>query len=286
MRTNLCRSQHSGYRHIWDETDKEFIKTLEENIRKRGAMDKLISDRALSEINKKIHDILRAYIINDWQSEPHHQHQNYAERHYAIMKSRTYVILNRTGAPPDTWLLCMQYVCYIFNHMSVESLHWKTPWQLLTGETSDISLLLHFTFNEKIFYTRVNSSFPSTSTEAKGYFVGFGESVGDAMTFKVLTDDTSKIIYRSNVRTALNPNTPNLRLMIDGEQTTFIKSKSEEIEAKLPSLKTLPTFHPKDLIGRSFLSSPTEDGQTLRMRITKTIADQKSDLDQKRSNSS
>jgi hypothetical protein len=100
--------------------DKMFITTLEDNIRKRGAMDKLISDRALSEINQKIHDILRANIIKDWQSEPHHQHQNYAERHYAIIKSRTNVILNCTGAPPNTWLLCMQYVCFITNASS----HW------------------------------------------------------------------------------------------------------------------------------------------------------------------
>jgi hypothetical protein len=67
---------------------------------------------------------------------------------------------------------------------------------------------------------------------------------------------------------------------IYGMQTTFLKLKSVEIEAKLPSLISLPRFHPKDLIGRSFLSSPSEDGQTLRMRIKKTIADQKSYLDQ------
>jgi hypothetical protein len=41
----------------------------------------------------------------------------------------------------------------------------------------------------------------------------------------------------------------------------------------------LPTFHPKDLIGRTFLSAPLEDGQTLRMRITKSIADNQSDID-------
>jgi hypothetical protein len=34
-----------------------------------------------------------------------------------------------------------------------------------------------------------------------------------------------------------------------------------------------------DLIGRSFLSAPMEDGQTLRMRITKSIDDTKEDLD-------
>jgi len=33
--------------------------------------------------------------------------------------------------------------------------------------------------------------FPSETAERKGRFVGFGESVGDALTFKILTDDTA-----------------------------------------------------------------------------------------------
>ena len=61
-------------------TEKQFVNTLEDNIRKRGAMDKLISDRAQVEISNRVHDILRANCIDDWQSEPHHQHQNHAER--------------------------------------------------------------------------------------------------------------------------------------------------------------------------------------------------------------
>ena len=61
-------------------TEKQFVNTLEDNIRKRGAMDKLISDRAQVEVSKRVQDILRAYHIDDWQSEPHYQHQNMAER--------------------------------------------------------------------------------------------------------------------------------------------------------------------------------------------------------------
>jgi len=59
--------------------NKEFLNTLEDNIRCQGAMDKLISDRAQVETSKKVQDILRALIIDDWQSEPHHQHQNFAK---------------------------------------------------------------------------------------------------------------------------------------------------------------------------------------------------------------
>jgi len=36
-----------------------------------------------------------------------------------------------------------------------------------------------------------------------GRFVCFGESVGDALTFKILTDDTQKILYRSSIHSAL-----------------------------------------------------------------------------------
>ena len=47
---------------------------------KRGAMDKLISGSAQVEISAK--DILRALVIQDWQSGAHYQHQNIAERGY------------------------------------------------------------------------------------------------------------------------------------------------------------------------------------------------------------
>ena len=37
---------------------KQFVNTLEDNIRRRGAMDKLLSDSAKTEISKKVMDIL------------------------------------------------------------------------------------------------------------------------------------------------------------------------------------------------------------------------------------
>ena len=57
-------------------SDKQFVNTLEDNIRRRGAQTKLISDRAQVEIGKKVKDILRILCIDDWQSEPHKQFQN------------------------------------------------------------------------------------------------------------------------------------------------------------------------------------------------------------------
>ena len=78
-------------------------------------MDKLVSDRANVKISDKVKDVLRHYMIKDSQSEPYHEHQNPSERRYQTVKDYVNAILDRTGAPPKTWLLAMQYVCYILN---------------------------------------------------------------------------------------------------------------------------------------------------------------------------
>ncbi|EEC51029.1 predicted protein [Phaeodactylum tricornutum CCAP 1055/1] len=186
-------------------TDKEFVNALEDHIRFRGAMDKLISDRAQVEISKKVMDITRAYNIDQWQSEPHHQHQNFAERRIATIEANTNNILNHTGAPDSTWLLCVTYVCYVFNHLAHESLHNRTPLEVLTGSTPDISVLLQFHFWEPVYYRLEDATFPSDGTEQTGRFVGIADSVGDALTYKILNDTSNRILYRSSVRSANLP---------------------------------------------------------------------------------
>ena len=88
---------------------KQFVSTLEDNIRRRGAMDKLLSDSAKTEISNKVMDILRAYHISNWHSEPYHQNQNPAEWRYRTIKSWTNTVMNRSGAQPiaGSYALCM-----------------------------------------------------------------------------------------------------------------------------------------------------------------------------------
>ena len=69
---------------------KQFVNTLEDNIWRRGAMDKLLSDSAKTEISDKVMDILRAYHISNCDSEPYHQNQNPAEWRYRTIKHQTF----------------------------------------------------------------------------------------------------------------------------------------------------------------------------------------------------
>ena len=146
-------------------SQKQFVNTLEDNIRFRGAMTKLISDYAKVEISNKVKDILRMYHSSSWNSEPYHQNQDPAEGRYCTLKSWTNTIMNRSGAPADCWLLCMIHASYILNHLSCEALGGNVPLGMLYGVSPDISILLLYTFYQPVFYATHNQSFPSSSEE-------------------------------------------------------------------------------------------------------------------------
>ena len=144
------------------QSSKQFVSTLEDNIRFRGAMSKLISDSAQVEFSTKFKDILRIYHSSSWHSEPYCQNQNPSEWHYRTIKAWTNTILNRTGAPANCWLLCMSYVCYLLNHISWASLKVQIPITQLYGVTPDISIIMMYTFHQSVYNASHNQSFPCT----------------------------------------------------------------------------------------------------------------------------
>ena len=115
------------------------------------------------------------------------------------------------------------------------------------------------------------------------------------MTHKTLDHDTQKIIYRSAVRPKKS-STPNHRPAPHGGEVSassdpsedkissgsplgspegyspiqkapkvFIRSREEENSSVS---KPLPTFDPSDLIGRTFLLPPEENGERHRVKVT------------------
>ena len=195
-------------------SQKQFINTLYDNIRFRGAMTTLITDGGRYEISKKVADLLRSLFIKQYESEPYHQHQNKAEQRYGVVKRYINTLMNLTGAPAHCWLLCMLYVCNLLNATASAVLGGLTPLQALTGQVPDISHFLHFSFWEPVYYKVDDSEpdhrFPSQSNEKRGHWVGLADHKGDHLTWKILTDDTNTVIIRSAVRSPTKTS-PNLR---------------------------------------------------------------------------
>ena len=191
-------------------------------------------------------------------------------------------------------------MCYLLNHIACTALDGKIPLLALTGISPDISIILLFTFYQPVFYATYDQHCPSESEERAGYWVGFGEHCGDAMTHKILDHGTQKFIYRSAVRPKKS-STPNHRLAPHGGEvstssdpsedkisygsplqapdssspnqkapTIFIRSRDEEN----PSVsKPMPTFDPSDLIDVTFLLPPKKNGERHRAKVTRQVVE-------------
>jgi hypothetical protein len=130
------------------------------------------------------------FCINKLQSEPHQHHQNPAERRYETIKNATNHVLNRTGTPAHLWLLCLQYVCYLLNHMYNMSID-AVPFTKLLGSTVDIRPLLHLHFWECVYYHQPEISFHSDTNNMSS------EHCGHTLMYKIPTADTGHVIYHS-----------------------------------------------------------------------------------------
>ena len=263
-------------------SQKQFINTLYDNIRFRGAMTTLITDGGRYEISKKVADLLRSLFIKQYESEPYHQHQNKAEQRYGVVKRYINTLMNLTGAPAHCWLLCMLYVCSLLNATASPALGGLTPLQALTGQVPDISHFLHFSFWEPIYY-KVDESepdhrFPSQSNEKRGHWVGLADNKGDHLTWKILTDDTNTIIIRSAVRSATKTS-PNLRLDPPKGEDQSQDLTSDVFVYGRPnpdgSDNTLPMsiINFDDLLGRTFLLPMDENGERKRATISEHVSD-------------
>ena len=290
-RTSKFRSVHP-----LGTSDAKYVSALMDEIRKRGAMNRIISDSAKAEISERVKEILRTFIINDRQSEGNKQWQNFAERGWRDTKSWTNNVLNISGAPAYCWLLALEYVCHLQNHVAYASLGWRTPTEWLQGYTPDISPLIQFIFYEPVFYRKHADKFPSDSTECIGRFVGISENVGNPMTYKVLTEHL-KVVSKGEVRTATKGGAyQNLRAQPDPEELPdeevdeqvreFRKNFQRDVTTDPAVLKfrdkidreivhskancpesELPSVDIKGLVGRTFITNPDDDGEQHRGKV-------------------
>jgi hypothetical protein len=85
--------------------------------------------------------------------------------------------------------------------------------------------------------------------------MGVAEHVGDALTYKVLEDDTLKIIYRSTIRSAETGSGRNLRLdQLEGEDPQakpIVTSVSDYVNS---SKYKAASFSPDELLGMRYFT--------------------------------
>ena len=123
----------------------QFLNSLDDKIRQRGVIDKLISDSTQSKSSARVKDMLRSLFIDEWQSEAYHQHQNVAGRSNQTVKQKTNTLLDRTSAPAFVWFLKMGYFYFVLNHIHNTTIK-IMPSNAAKGSTCNISSLCRFYF--------------------------------------------------------------------------------------------------------------------------------------------
>ena len=102
----------------------------------------------------------------------------------------TNTMMNLFGAPAFTWLLMLIFAYFILNNTAASIFAYQsTPLHELSGQMSDISMLLQFHFWEPVYYAENKATYLSDSTKQRGHFVGVACNVGHSLMYKVLTNE-------------------------------------------------------------------------------------------------
>ena len=90
------------------------------------------------------------------------------------------------------------YITDVNNHCATPFLNWEVPITKYHECIAEISPLLQYQLNEKVYY-KVNEKYPN-SPKTIDHWTGISHTVGDILTYDILTDDTKNIIQQSSLR--------------------------------------------------------------------------------------
>jgi hypothetical protein len=176
-------------------------------------------------------------------------------------------------------------MCLLKNHTARTSLNNRTPLEKRTGHTPDISKFLSFRWWEPVYFLNKDG------IECLGRWAGVAEHVGDELTYIVISEKTGQAIFRSDIRTATDPNAPNFRAEViaginlqpsapkdEGSQPVFPLFGSDE---SAPVDEKVHPFMPEELIGKTVMREDAE-GNIVRSEIVLVLLKQDKDNTRKR----
>ena len=128
---------------------------LDKFVRQYGAPKLLKVDGSKEQCgkNSKFQQILRKYNILCHIVEPERPNQNPAESMIKELKRKLFTrVMYKNSCPAKLWSYELQYVSAIMNHTANNpgNLKDRTPLDLITGETPDISEYLDFGFYDRV----------------------------------------------------------------------------------------------------------------------------------------
>jgi hypothetical protein len=181
-------------------------------------------------------------------TEPHSPWQNRAEGAIRELKRHVQRFMSRTRSPKRLWDFCAIYVTDLRNRLAIPlyQLHGRTPYEVLTGNTPDISEYLEFEWYQPVWIL-TPSAFPEHKRTI-GRWLGVAHRIGQALCYWVLPPSGTPI-----ARTTVQPITKDD--LASAEIKILLQNYDAEIAIKLGS--TDVSADPKDL--RLYLEDEDND---------------------------
>ena len=157
----------------------------EDIIRHVGAPNKTVTDNAKVLTGAKWTNINRRYCIETGLTVPHHQHQNYSEGVGGNFKLALLKLYHNTPhAPLKYWCYAASFLDKARRYLSKASLNGRCGFELINGETADISIFW-FKWFAPIWYYNPSQSFPHDKMLA-GFFLDIADNTGDGFSYEIL----------------------------------------------------------------------------------------------------
>jgi len=121
-------------------------------------------------------------------TEPYTPQQNKAELGFRELKRHVRRFMARTNTPPHLWGFCAVYTADLRNRLALPltQLHGRTPHEVLTGNTPDISEFLEFEWYQPIWYYDPEP-FPEQRRKLARW-IGIAHRVGQALCYWILPE--------------------------------------------------------------------------------------------------
>ena len=187
--------------HMPSKESIHIVKAYQDFMRYEGVPHSLHRDLAPEQKTDEILELNRKMIVKDTWSEAGIPEQNPVEQGgVRILKNAADIIIQRTGAIPESWPWVYNYIADVNNHCASKIINWKTPIEKRHGYTPDISALLLYQFWEPVYFLTDEKT--PNSKERKGRWMGISPNVGDCLTYYIYCEDTRKVLSCSVIRTA------------------------------------------------------------------------------------
>jgi hypothetical protein len=161
-----------------------------------GIPNRLTYDGAGEQAGKgtKFHESVRHYRINDHTIEPYSPWQNRAETGIRILKSKWKRMMMKRQVPLRLWDFALVWISQVYTRTATKG--GRTGFEIITGDTPDISEWMDFTFYDWVWYWHP----PDTSSNPHiGRWLGVSHRVGSALCYWILTAN-GNVVARTTVQ--------------------------------------------------------------------------------------